>query len=62
MVDYRPRDNIALRHLAERLDLGYDLFDAIAKAEKSQAENMAKEILKHGTQHILYKRHIQVLS
>ena len=47
--DCHPRDNIALRHLAERLDLGYDLFDAIAKAEKFQAENMAKEILKYGT-------------
>ena len=44
-----PRDNIALRHLAERLDLGYDLFDAIAKSREVQAENMAKEILKHGT-------------
>ena len=44
-----PRDNIALRHLAERLDLGYDLFDAIAKSREVQAENMAKEILKYGT-------------
>ena len=43
-----PRDNIALRHLAERLDLGYDLFDAIAKSREVQAENMAKEILKYG--------------
>jgi UDPglucose 6-dehydrogenase len=45
-----PRDNIALRHLAERLDLGYDLFDAIAKSREVQAERMAKEILKHGKQ------------
>lgn len=44
-----PRDNIALRHLAERLDLGYDLFDAIAKSREVQAENMAKEILEYGT-------------
>jgi len=43
-----PRDNIALRHLAERLNLGYDLFDAIAKSREVQAENMAKEILKYG--------------
>ena len=42
------RDNIALRHLAERLNLGYDLFDAIAKSREVQAENMAKEILKYG--------------
>ena len=45
-----PRDNIALRHLAERLDLGYDLFDAIAKSREVQAERMAKEILKYGKQ------------
>jgi UDPglucose 6-dehydrogenase len=43
-----PRDNIALRYLADRLDLGYDLFDAIMKAREVQAENMAKECLKHG--------------
>lgn len=43
-----PRDNIALRFLAEKLDLGYDLFAAIMKARDIQAENMAKEILKLG--------------
>ena len=29
-----PRDNIALRHLAERLDLGYDLFDAVMRSRE----------------------------
>lgn len=43
-----PRDNIALRHLAERLDLGYDLFDSIMKAREIQAENLAKELIRHG--------------
>ena len=43
-----PRDNIALRWLAERLDLGYDLFDAIMRAREVQAENLAKELLRHG--------------
>ncbi len=43
-----PRDNIALRYLAERLDLGYDLFDAIMKAREVQAERMAKRCLKNG--------------
>lgn len=43
-----PRDNIALRYLADRLDLGYDLFDAIMKAREVQAERMAKTCLKHG--------------
>jgi UDPglucose 6-dehydrogenase len=37
-----PRDNIALRHLADKLDLGYDLFDAIMNAREIQAENLAK--------------------
>jgi UDPglucose 6-dehydrogenase len=37
-----PRDNIALRFLAERLGLGYDLFDAIMSAREIQAKNIAK--------------------
>jgi UDPglucose 6-dehydrogenase len=40
-----PRDNIALRHLAERLDLGYDLFDAVMRSREVQAENMAKKLV-----------------
>jgi UDPglucose 6-dehydrogenase len=36
-----PRDNIALRYLAERLDLGYDIFDTIMTAREQQARNMA---------------------
>lgn len=43
-----PRDNIALRYLADRLDLGYDLFDSIMKAREVQAENMALKCLKNG--------------
>ena len=43
-----PRDNIALRYLADRLDLGYDLFDAIMRAREVQAERMAKTCLKYG--------------
>ena len=43
-----PRDNIALRYLADRLDLGYDLFDAIMKAREVQAERMAKKCLEYG--------------
>ena len=37
-----PRDNIALRYLAEKLDLQYDLFDAIMHAREIQAKNMAR--------------------
>lgn len=39
-----PRDNIALRHLAKDLDIGYDLFDAVMLSREKQAENMAKYI------------------
>jgi len=43
-----PRDNIALRWLAEELDLGYDMFESIMTARERQAETMAKAILTHG--------------
>src|SRR5210317_864775 len=43
-----PRDNIALRHMAEKLNLGYDLFDSVMNARERHAENMAIEILKYG--------------
>ena len=43
-----PRDNIALRYMAQELNLGYDLFAEIMKARDIQAENMALTILKHG--------------
>lgn len=40
-----PRDNIALRYLAERLDLGYDLFHAIMHSRDQQAKNMALKLV-----------------
>lgn len=36
-----PRDNIALRYMAQELQLGYDIFDTIIKAREEQARNMA---------------------
>ncbi len=36
-----PRDNIALRWMAEDYDLGYDLFHAIMHSRDMQAKNMA---------------------
>lgn len=36
-----PRDNIALRHLAQSLDLRYDLFGAIMHSREVQTENIA---------------------
>jgi len=43
-----PRDNIALRWLAQNLVLGYDLFESVMTARERQAENMALAILQHG--------------
>ena len=40
-----PRDNIALRWMAEELELGYDLFDAVMLSREVQAENMAKRLM-----------------
>ena len=37
-----PRDNIALRWLAEKLELGYDIFDTIMNAREIQAKNIAQ--------------------
>ena len=37
-----PRDNIALRWLAEEYEIGYDMFDTIMHAREIQAENLAK--------------------
>jgi UDPglucose 6-dehydrogenase len=37
-----PRDNIALRWLAEEYDVGYDLFDTIMHAREIQAKNLAE--------------------
>jgi len=36
-----PRDNIALRWLAEEYDIGYDLFDTVMSAREVQAKNLA---------------------
>ena len=36
-----PRDNIALRWLAQEYDIGYDLFDTVMHAREIQAKNLA---------------------
>jgi UDPglucose 6-dehydrogenase len=41
-----PRDNIALRYLANKLDLGYDLFHAIMHSRDKQAERLANKLIK----------------
>ena len=40
-----PRDNIALRYMAKKLNLGYDLFDSIMNAREIQAKNLAEELV-----------------
>ena len=39
-----PRDNIALRYMAKKLDLGYDIFDAVMNAREVQAQNIATKL------------------
>jgi UDPglucose 6-dehydrogenase len=48
-----PRDNIALRWLAQEYDLGYDMFDTIMRAREVQAENMAKFMVQLAQKHNL---------
>lgn len=48
-----PRDNIALRSLAEQYNLGYDMFDAIMRAREVQAENLARFLIEQAEKHDL---------
>lgn len=43
-----PRDNIALRYMAQKLNLGYDLFDAIMHSREGQAKKMARKLIEFG--------------
>jgi len=45
-----PRDNIALRWLAQEYDIGYDMFDTIMHAREVQAENLAKFLVAHSVE------------
>jgi UDPglucose 6-dehydrogenase len=48
-----PRDNIALRWLAQEYDIGYDLFDTVMHAREIQAQNLAKFLIEQAKQHTL---------
>ena len=48
-----PRDNIALRWLAQEYDIGYDLFDTIMQAREVQAKNLAEFLVAKAQQHNL---------
>lgn len=45
-----PRDNIALRWLAQEYDIGYDLFDTIMHAREIQAQNLANFLVEASKQ------------
>ena len=46
-----PRDNIAMRWLAQEYDLGYDLFNSVMLAREVQAKNMADAVVKQAKAH-----------
>jgi len=48
-----PRDNIALRWLAEEYNIGYDLFDTIMLARERQASNLADFLVAQAVKHNL---------
>lgn len=48
-----PRDNIALRWLAQNLELGYDLFGAIMDSRELQAKRVAEKLVKLSIKHNL---------
>jgi UDPglucose 6-dehydrogenase len=48
-----PRDNIALRWLAQEYEVGYDMFDTIMQAREKQAENLAKFLVDQAQYHNL---------
>ncbi len=48
-----PRDNIALRWLAQEYDLGYDMFDTIMQARERQACNLADFLVAQAVKHNL---------
>lgn len=61
-----PRDNIALRFLAQRLDLGYDIFSMLMVSREKQANNIADLLVRLAAQRDLpivifgkaYKPHV----
>ena len=40
-----PRDNIALRYLSHKLELGYDMFEGIMLSREEQARNLALRLV-----------------
>ena len=46
-----PRDNIALRYMAKKLNLGYDLFQSIMEIREAQALNLAAKLVNLSREH-----------
>lgn len=46
-----PRDNIALRYMADKLNLGYDLFGAIMGSRERQAKRVADKLIELSDKH-----------
>ena len=48
-----PRDNIALRYLADKLNLGYDFFEGIMRSREMQAKKLAERLVELSITHTL---------
>lgn len=48
-----PRDNIALRYLAHKLELGYDFFEGIMRSREMQAKKLAERLVELSNIHTL---------
>ena len=48
-----PRDNIALRYLANKLELGYDFFEGIMRSREMQAKKLAERLVELSNNHTL---------
>jgi UDPglucose 6-dehydrogenase len=48
-----PRDNIALRWLAQEYDIGYDMFDTIMHAREIQARNLARFLVDQANGYVI---------
>ena len=48
-----PRDNIALRWLAQEYEVGYDMFDTIMSAREVQAKNLAQYLVDAHEQNVM---------
>ena len=48
-----PRDNIAMSHLAQNLDLSFDLFEAVMESRQNQSRWKAQMLVKLAREHLL---------